>query len=78
MRDGSLAALRWMVGGGPGVLPNGSLASVRFGGSFDAIGASHTARATTATVGMGPSPELLVLVGTDDKPTDARTAYIPQ
>jgi len=31
-----------------------------------------------AKVGVGPSPELLVLVGTDDKPTDARTAYIPQ
>jgi len=31
-----------------------------------------------AKVGVGPSPELLVLVGTDNKPTDARTAYIPQ
>jgi len=29
-------------------------------------------------VGLGPSPELLVLVGTDDKLTDACTAYIPQ
>jgi len=27
---------------------------------------------------VDPSTELLVLVGTDDKPTDAGTAYIPQ
>jgi len=31
-----------------------------------------------AMVGVGPSPELIVLVGTDDKPTNVRTAYIPQ
>ena len=34
---------------GPGVLPGGSLALVRFGGSFDAFGACQTARAITAS-----------------------------
>jgi len=38
----------WFGQDGPSVLPGGSLASVRFGRSFDAFGACQTARATTA------------------------------
>ena len=39
----------WFSRGGSDVLPSGSLASVRFGGSFDAFGACQTARLTTAS-----------------------------
>jgi len=38
----------WFGRDGPGFLPGGSLALVRYGGSFDAFGACQTAHATTA------------------------------
>jgi len=40
---------RWFSQDGPSILPGGSLALVRFGGSFNAFGACQTARATTAS-----------------------------
>jgi len=39
----------WFGRDGPGILPGSSLASVWFGGSFDAFGACQTACATTAS-----------------------------
>ena len=39
----------WFGRDGPGVLPGGSLKSVRFGGSFNVFGAGPTARVTTAS-----------------------------